>query len=159
MKVLFVCTQNVFRSFSAEKLLTTYLLKKKNSNIIVDSAGTEAYPDTPYSYTLEALQKLGVKNLDHRQKSLCQLLVNRQNIIICMTLRHQEILLSKFSKKSILFNEIAFDSKTNLADDLETNTNYRNLANFVVATVQKISDGIPAIYEKLLQANKQSASS
>lgn len=151
MKVLFVCTQNVFRSFSAEKLLQLYLLKQKNTTIFVSSAGIEAYPDTPFSWTVEKLQKLGVKNINHNQQKVTQQLVAQQNIIICMTKSHQQILQDEFSVKSFLFNELAFGKKKDLKDNIETNTTGNHLENFVLSTIQKIAQGIPKIYEKISQ--------
>jgi protein-tyrosine-phosphatase len=154
MKVLFVCTQNIFRSFSAEKLLKLYLQKKKNTNIIVSSAGTLAYPDEPYSYTLEELQKLGVRDLEHRQQRLSQGLVDEQDIIICMTKNHQMAVYDQFGRKSFLFQELASGKKIDLEDDVETETSGGSLEPFVISVVQKIYEGIPKIYEKICKGQK-----
>ena len=61
IQILFVCTQNVFRSLSAKKLLDKYLLEKKDTRFEIHSAGTEAYPDNPYSYTLEKFWEISPK--------------------------------------------------------------------------------------------------
>lgn len=151
MKVLFVCTQNIFRSLSAEKLLKLYLEKQKNTNIIVSSAGSEAEPGVPYSYTLKILDELGIKKFTHSQQKLSQVLVDQQNIIICMTHEHQAIVRDRFGAKSFLFCELAFGQKKDLEDDIETQTSDSDLEQFVVSTVKRIFEGIPTIYEKLLK--------
>ena len=150
MNILFICTQNVFRSLSAEKLLQLYLNIKQKSNIQITSAGTEAYPDQPYSFTLERLKELGVKNLEHRQTKVSKELLEKQDVIICMTKRHQGIIHRLFGKESFLFNELAFGKKSDLTDDVENNVYGENLETFVVGTVNKIYQGIPRIYEKIL---------
>ena len=38
IQILFVCTQNVFRSLSAKKLLDKYLLEKKDTRFEIHSA-------------------------------------------------------------------------------------------------------------------------
>ena len=93
IQILFVCTQNVFRSLSAKKLLDKYLLEKKDNRFEINSAGTEAYPDNPYSYTLEKLEELGVKPFSHQQT---RVLLESQNIVICMTKSHQDFLKRNF---------------------------------------------------------------
>ena len=150
MNLLFVCTQNVFRSLSAEKLLQLYLRKKQKSSIQVFSAGTEAYPDHPYSFTLKRLKELGVENLEHHQTKVSKELLEKQDIVICMTKKHQEIIRQFFGKESFLFNELAFAKKSDLADDVENNVYGESLEVFVINTVNKINQGIPTIYEKIL---------
>ena len=152
--ILFVCTQNVFRSFSAQKLLEKYLAIKQDTRFIVSSAGTQAYPDKPYSYTIQKLKELKVLNLDHQQTRVSQKVLDKQDIIICMTKEHQNFLKQNFNKKSYLYNELAFQEKTDLQDDVETNCYLdSSLESFVKNTVVRINEGIPALYRKLLELN------
>lgn len=148
--VLFVCTQNVFRSFSAEKLLQKYLKNIKDSSINVSSAGTYAHPDNPYSYTLEELTKLKIINLKHQQTKISQDLLDKQDIIICMTKEHQVFIKENYQRNSYLYNELAYNKKIDLEDDVETSTfGSSNLENFVKNTVSKINKGVPNLYLKL----------
>jgi protein-tyrosine-phosphatase len=57
MKILFVCTGNIFRSMSAEYLAAKYIKDNKIKNIQISSAGTVAHPETPFSYTVKRLEK------------------------------------------------------------------------------------------------------
>ena len=53
-KVLFVCTQNVFRSMSAHYLAKKYLNEKNIQHFEIDSCGTKAYPwEVPYEFIVE----------------------------------------------------------------------------------------------------------
>lgn len=145
MNILFVCTQNVFRSLSAEKLFQFY---DKKNEFNVDSAGTLAYSyETPYIWTIKTLQEIGVNNLDHKNKKISKQLLEKQDIIICMTKQHQKEIL-KFGFKSYLFNEIIYNKNTDLMDDTE-DTSYYSLEEFVKATVLYIDKSIPILINKL----------
>jgi protein-tyrosine-phosphatase len=47
MKILFVCSGNVSRSFLAEMLLKNEVRQRHLENIDIASAGTHAYPGAP----------------------------------------------------------------------------------------------------------------
>ena len=147
IQVLFVCTQNVFRSLSAKKLLEKYLLEKKDNRFEIHSAGTEAYPDNPYSYTLEKLEELGVKPFLHQQTRVSKEVLESQDIVICMTRSHQDFLQRNFGQKSYLFNELSCGEKTDLEDDVETSVfSSKHLETFVKNTVIKIYKAVPSLY-------------
>jgi protein-tyrosine-phosphatase len=57
MKILFVCTGNIFRSMSAEYLAKKYITDNNIKNIKVNSAGTIAEIQNPFSYTVKCLEK------------------------------------------------------------------------------------------------------
>jgi len=57
MKLLFVCTGNIFRSMSAEYLAKKYIKDNKIKGIEISSAGTIANPESPFSYTIKNLEK------------------------------------------------------------------------------------------------------
>ncbi len=152
IQVLFVCTQNIFRSLSAQKLLEKALLEKKDNRFKILSAGTEAYPDTPYSYTLEKLAELGIQPFSHQQTKVSKEVLEAQDIIICMTKEHQKFLKRNFQQKSYLFNELSFGEKSDLEDDVESSVFGNNhLENFVHSTVLKIHRGIPNIYKSIVR--------
>ena len=135
------------RSLSAKKLLDKYLLEKKDNRFEIHSAGTEAYPDNPYSYTLEKLAELGVKPFSHQQTRVSKEVLESQDMVICMTKSHQDFLQRNFGQKSYLFNELSYGKKTDLEDDVETSIfGSNNLESFVKNTVLKIHKAVPSLY-------------
>ena len=149
MNVLFVCTQNVFRSYSAECLFTKYLEDNSIKGYTVSSAGTIAYDfETPYFYTLRRLEQLGVVLDDHKNRKLNGVLIDQSDVIICMTKNHKQIVEKMSSSSNVyLFNELALGLETDLRDDTETSFN--DLSEFVVEVVDYIHENIPNLYEKL----------
>ena len=147
--VLFVCTQNVFRSMSAQKLLQKHLIEKQDRRFSIGSAGTEASPDSPYRYTLDKLKALGVSSFSHAQSKVSAPLLSRQHVVICMTRAHQEHLKRHFQRESTLFNQLGHGTISDLEDDVESAACYQGadyLQVFVENTVSRIDAGIPNIY-------------
>ena len=80
IKILFVCTGNVFRSMSAEKCLKKYLEEHNILDIRSDSAGIELKPQEPVSFTIERLAFYGIK-VHHKPKSINQSLIDNNDLI------------------------------------------------------------------------------
>ncbi|HCB52188.1 TPA: protein-tyrosine-phosphatase, partial [Patescibacteria group bacterium] len=55
MKVLFVCTGNIFRSMSAEYIMKKYIQDHNLNEIVVSSAGTVAHEESPLPWIVERL--------------------------------------------------------------------------------------------------------
>ncbi len=148
-KILFICTQNVFRSYSAHKIAQKYV-KEKNLDLEIDSAGTHAYVwERPYSYTFETLEQLEIDfNYNHKNKKVSKELIDTNTIVICMTKEHQRHLKQHLGVDSYLFNELAKGEKTDLQDDVENNE-YINLEEFVVSTVHYIHDHMEQLLENV----------
>lgn len=147
--VLFICTQNVFRSMSAEKLMQKFLLDKQINDVHASSAGTVAFEwESPYSYTLQRLQELGVNDLDHKQRRVNEWMVKDADVIVCMTKDHQAFIKQNFDKDSYLFNELAYNKTISLCDDTETD--YDDIRTFVRSTVDTIHQGIPHLTQSIL---------
>jgi protein-tyrosine-phosphatase len=123
-----------------------YLAEQQDTSMQVLSAGTRAYPQTPYSYTTNKLKALGVEDFDHHQTKLSQDIVDNADIIICMTNAHKQYVETHFGTHAYLLNEIVHGTHNDLEDDDEV-SGYSTLKAFVELTVQKINDAIPAIYE------------
>ena len=148
VNILFICTANVFRSMSAHYLLKEYA-NNNNLDIFVDSAGIVANPyDTPYPQTLQELFNLGVNAYSHKNKKINQELIDWADYIIGMTTQHKRIIEEDFDKKVYLFNELAFDKKTNLLDESEARFAF-DLDEFIEQTVAHINSGIPEIAKKV----------
>ena len=141
-KILFICTQNVFRSYSAHKI-AEFFIKKNDLDFEIDSAGTHAYSwERPYSVTFEILEELGIEfDYNHRNKKVSKEIISKNTIVICMTKEHQRHLKSNFGVDSYLFNEVVRGEKTDLQDDVES-TSYDDLDEFVKQTVMYIYDSM-----------------
>lgn len=157
MNILFVCTQNVFRSLSAHKLAEKYLKDNNISGYNIDSAGTIAHTwESPYSHTLYKLKELGIKDLEHTNKKVTKELVNWADYIIVMTRSHKEYIEANFGHRAFLFNELAHNRLTDLEDDVETDlleNGMYNLQDFIEKTIEHISDGVTKIINKFDKNN------
>lgn len=149
-KVLFICTGNIFRSVSAEYLLRLYFEKKQNNNFIVSSAGTKGNNSGIHKSTIESVKKYGGNISLHKYVVATKELVNDANIIICMSKHHVNFLHKQFGVMSYLFNELAFGEKTDLKDDNESFGEYKHIDEFISQTIDRIHEGIPFIYLKLI---------
>ena len=148
-KVIFVCTQNVFRSLSAHRLMEKYLKEKNLQGYEIDSAGTLAYDwESPYQKTLDLLKEKGIIVKNHKNKKITKEMCNENNFIICMTRDHRDYITKNFNTKSFLFNEIAIGKMTDLEDDNEANFSC-SLEKFIEKTVNYIDDNIPNLVENL----------
>lgn len=152
MKILFVCTGNVFRSMSAEVLVKKYLKDNKIENIEVSSAGirTEISGDC-YPETIEGIKRYGCEPPIDRRKQITKEICKDKDLIICMTTWHQEYV-KKLGFDSVLFNEIAYNKKENLLDEAEYGEKYGwdyDLKEYIYKTIDYIHDAIPLILNNL----------
>ncbi len=89
MRILFVCTGNTCRSPLAEAIARRILADSGKSNVIVESAGTQAWQGAPASD--EALL-IGVeRNLDlssHRSRRLTREMVEACDLVLVMSPEH-----------------------------------------------------------------------
>lgn len=151
MRILFVCTGNVFRSASAHYILQKILNQKKDTTITVDSAGTRGEPYGMYSETQARLRHYGIETKHHKYKILTQEIVDEANVIICMAHHHQEFIQQHFQRDSYLFNELAYEKHTDVQDDDEAGVHYgsKGFDAFIDFTVDYIYEAIPYLYKRL----------
>ena len=147
-RILFVCTQNVFRSMSAKFLMEKFLEERGIYDFEVDSAGTISYSfESPYRKTISRLYELGIDSRAHRNKRVDEELLRKSDIVICMSEHHRKSIKEDFGVDSYLFNEIAHDLTEDLADDNEAE--FDDLNEFIEKTINYINNSIPHLYENL----------
>ncbi|MCF7834857.1 hypothetical protein K9M48_02260 [Candidatus Gracilibacteria bacterium] len=151
MKLLFVCTGNVFRSMSAEYLAKKHIKDNKIKGIEVSSAGTTARPQNPFSYTLKRLDKYGCNASKHRQTKVSNEVLKDKDFVICMAKHHQEVIKS-LGYESVLFNFIAYGKNKDVMDEAEYEQkygSYGDLENYCNNLVDYLHDAMPKLIEGL----------
>jgi protein-tyrosine-phosphatase/diadenosine tetraphosphate (Ap4A) HIT family hydrolase len=147
-KVLFVCTGNIFRSFSAEVLLKQYLAKHKIKGWEVASAGTLAEKQAVDKQVLAELKALGVKDFSHKQQKLSMAMLKKYDLVIAMAEDHAAFIKKELGyAHSVLFNELVRDEHSSIWD-IEDEvkdyaTNRRAVVEMVSKTIKYIHDSIP----------------
>ena len=153
MKIVFVCTGNIFRSFSAE-YCAKKLAKEKGINLEISSAGTTARPtQQPDVKTVETLKSLGISDINHKQTRLSEDIIKKNDVIIAMGTDHKEFIKEKFGIDVPLFNEIAYGRTDGVLDIHEKIENWLEnrdaTENHIAETVHYIYESMPKILEKI----------
>ncbi len=152
MKIVFVCTGNIFRSMSAE-----YCAKKvaqdMGMELEISSAGTMATPQSPDPVTLETLKSFGVAEITHKQTKLSKDLIEKNDLVIAMGIDHKEFIKERFGVDVPLFNELAngksegvLDIHENVEDWLE---HREATENHIIETVTHIYESMPGLLSNL----------
>lgn len=151
MKILFVCTANIFRSMSAEYLTKKCIKDNKIINIQVSSAGTVADQEPPFSYTLNRLEYYWCNANEHKQQKITNDVLKDKDFIICMAKHHQEAIKALWYE-SVLFNFVAYGQKKDVLDEWEYEQAYgsiKDLGKYVDEIVDYIHDAIPSLIKWL----------
>jgi protein-tyrosine-phosphatase len=116
MRILFVCTDNIGRSVTAEYCLKDYLAKHNIDGVDVASAGTHADSDmTGFSMAhFPKLMKLGIDASGHKRRQLSQELVDCADKIVVFDNSHQGWIRQKFGLNVPLYNEIYINESTEI---------------------------------------------
>ena len=97
MKILFVCTANIVRSFMAERILIEKLKKDKKNGIDVSSAAIIDMHSMPADPTaVEILHEYGVDDAGHHSRLLTEDMVSQTDMIIVMEDIHKKIILDQY---------------------------------------------------------------
>lgn len=155
--ILFVCSGNVFRSFSAEYLLKKYLKEKKIFGWKISSAGITAIKQKIAPKTIECLKRFGVKRINHEQRKLNKKILKENKFVIAMGKNHVEFVKKNFDLDIPLFNEISINNNTPIPDIHEVVINYKNdkmaVEKHICKTITHIHKNIPKLFEKISKTN------
>lgn len=150
-KILFVCNGNVFRSFSAEKLLKEYLKKNNIKGWVISSAGVTARKQPIKPEIISTIKELGVKKTKHKQRKLTKRILKKQNITIAMAKDHLKYIKDKGYTNVYLFNELSTNKKTSILDIHEEikdyKTNPKKVSQKIEKTIKEINAGIPKLFQ------------
>ena len=99
MKILFICTGNVSRSFLAEMLFKNEIRQHKIENVTVSSAGTAAFAGEPADPEMvKYLSKNRIPVEEHEAKPVTEAVLDNADIILVMEKWHSEILERRYPK-------------------------------------------------------------
>jgi protein-tyrosine phosphatase len=97
MRILFVCTANIVRSFMAERILIEKLKEDKKTGIDVSSAAVIDMHGIPADPTaVEILHEHGFDGAGHYSKLLTEDMVSQADMIIVMEGIHKKIILGQY---------------------------------------------------------------
>jgi protein-tyrosine phosphatase len=140
MKLVFVCTANVFRSVIAEGLCRKFLENQElDRDITVDSAGIG---DTcgnrrPAPILREFLKELGIDVAKHRSKRLTEEIIETADLIVPMTRRQEQKILTIFPSA---------EGKTRLLRSFDPLSNHPDVKDPWEPVSQKMHKAYDAIY-------------
>lgn len=97
MKILFVCTANICRSFMAENIFKKLAAEKGLNNISVMSAAVLDMKGAPADQkAIEILKENGIDVSDHKSTFLTENIVSESDKILVMTHQHRETMSEKY---------------------------------------------------------------
>lgn len=152
MKILFVCTGNIFRSMSAEYCAKKYA-KDHNLDIEIASAGTGANPQNPHPVTVKTLAQMGINCNNHKQQKLNKKIISSADVIVAMGTDHQKFIKEHFGMDVPLFNELAYGKSEGVLDIWESVNDFKNkpeeVDKHVISTVTYIHTAIPKLMKQV----------
>lgn len=157
IRVLFVCTGNVFRSLTAEHALKRQVAGR--GRIHVSSAGTRDAPEIRVREDVSAyLKGKGLDVSKHRRTLVTAELLAQSDLVVAMNTDHQKILDERYGLKVPLYLEACGMGAVPLldVDDLFKPEDWHSDA--AVCHIQKIIDQIigacPALAARLTDAHR-----
>ena len=145
MRVLFVCTGNIFRSLTAEHALRRHV----GDEWVVVSAGTEDFPHVVRHNVRDYLREKGFDVSAHRRRTLTREILDEADLVIAMSTDHREFIERKFGLKPVLFLEACGLEAAALPDIEEVVADYRTNSAAVDAHVRMTIDRIVELSPRL----------
>lgn len=148
-KVLFICTDNVGRSLTAEYLLQDWLRKNGRSDIAVSSAGTDAGSDiSAFSMAhLSRLIELGINASAYERTQVTREMILEQDLAIVMDSEQQRWVREELGIILPLYNEILKRESTSVSITLPDMR--ETVGERLVAMVGYIQESIPLLAAQL----------
>jgi len=148
-KILFICTDNIGRSLTAEYLLKNWLLKNNRRGIEVASAGIEADSDIS-SYCLAHMDRLGEMGIDvsgHKRTQLTQELLEDCDLAIAMEIEQQKWIMDNLGLDSLLYNEICKGEKSSFY--ISAPGSEGTMPEKLLKMVEYFEDSLPIMMRKI----------
>jgi protein-tyrosine phosphatase len=150
MRVLFVCTGNIFRSLTAEYALRA--LAPPGSAIVAESAGTEDFPHVVKPMVAAYLSHRGLDVSGHRRRTLTPAMLDAADRVIAMSTEHRHELAQRFGRSDLpLFTDICGLLGEPLPDVDEAVPDHRTNPAAVQAHVRHTIDRIIELTPALLR--------
>lgn len=152
VKILFVCSGNVFRSMSAKYCLQNFLDKKNIKDVIVDSAGISVTPKKPQKIALEVIDsflKRGINVSKHLSKNISKVDLKSFDLIVSMGYNHKKYLKDKYNVSSVLFNKVCYGVNYPVYDNNEVLKEYKGFRGEIYnrEVVKKICSDVKFFYK------------
>jgi protein-tyrosine phosphatase len=153
MKVLFVCTGNIFRSMSAEYCFKEYIAKNNILGLEVASAGTGAIIQPMLPEVRNTLLSFGINPRKHKQRKINAKYFDKYDLVVAMHKNHQKFIKEHFGKEVPLFDEICYNKKVSVLDNNQLMPDWQDhvdeVNKYVEYTVQFIHRSIPLFVENM----------
>ncbi|MCV7227528.1 low molecular weight phosphatase family protein [Mycolicibacterium komossense] len=144
MHVLFVCTGNICRSPTAERLAAAYVLQNPIPGFTASSAGTRAVIGNPIHHEAAlVLEKMGVETSHFAARQLTQRVASSADLVVTMARRHRDSVLElapRLLRKTFTLTELARLVSEHQAQTVEDLTALRPL--LTASEVPDITDPI-----------------
>jgi len=160
LRVLFVCTGNIFRSLTAEYALRHVL--GAGSSTVVASAGTEDFPHVVKPVVGGYLLARGLDVSQHRRRTLTAEILRDSGLVIAMSTEHRAVLAEYFDRRDVpLFTEacgLAGEPLPDVDDVVpDHETNPVAVEAHVRMTIDRIIELTPRLAERLVLRGRDNA--